>query len=314
MTLITDTAALAAFCDRLRARALRRHRHRVHARPHLLAQALPGAGRRRPSEAAAVDPLAPGIDLAPLLDADGRRSGAQGDARGPAGPRDLLPSAAGCRGRSSTPRSRPWCAASARRSPTTRWWASSPGAQLDKSSRFTDWARRPLSEAQIHYALGDVTHLRVIYERWRPDRPGAAGWAGSSRGVGGAARSQALQPSRREDAWRRLKLRSRDARFLAVVQALAAWREREAQRRDLPRAARSSATTCCWRWPPTARSSVEELRALERVNVDRESAAGDRGGDPARHGAGPRSSCPGCRSRRRCRAGSGPPSICCACC
>ena len=76
-----------------------------------------------------------------------------------------------------------------------------------------------------------------------------------------------------EEAWRRLKLRTRDARFIAIVQALAAWREREAQRRDLPRA-RIIRDDLLMEVAANRPQSVEELKALERVNLDRESVAG----------------------------------------
>jgi ribonuclease D len=145
-------------------------------------------------------------------------------------------------------------------------------AQLDKSSRFTDWARRPLSEQQIRYALGDVTHLRVIYEKLaaRIDEAGRMGWV--------AEEFEALLDPRLyepppEDAWRRLKVRSRDARFVAIVQALAAWREREARRRDLPRA-RIIRDDLLMEVAANRPQTVEQLRSLERVSLDRESAAG----------------------------------------
>ena len=105
---------------------------------------------------------------------------------------------------------------------------------LDKSSRFTDWARRPLSEKQLVYALGDVTHLRVIYEKLAHElkRTGRGPWVAEEMGV---LTDPATYENDPETAWRRLRCRSGNGRFLAVVQALAAWREREAQARDVPR-------------------------------------------------------------------------------
>ncbi len=105
---------------------------------------------------------------------------------------------------------------------------------LDKSSRFTDWARRPLSEKQLVYALGDVTHLRVIYEKLAHElkRTGRGAWVAEEMGV---LTDPATYENDPETAWRRLRCRSGNGRFLAVVQALAAWREREAQARDVPR-------------------------------------------------------------------------------
>jgi ribonuclease D len=146
------------------------------------------------------------------------------------------------------------------------------GAQLDKSSRFTDWARRPLSDAQIRYALGDVTHLRVIYEKLsaRLEQTGRTAWVAEELA---ALLDPALYRQPPEEAWRRLKLRTRDQRFIAIVQALASWREREAQRRDLPRA-RILRDDLLMEVAANRPQSVEELKALDRVNLDRDSLAG----------------------------------------
>ena len=105
---------------------------------------------------------------------------------------------------------------------------------LDKSSRFTDWSRRPLSEKQLVYAIGDVTHLRVIYEKLSAQlaRTGRGEWVAEEMAV---LTDPATYVTRPEDAWRRIKTRSNSPRFLAVVRALAAWREREAQTRNVPR-------------------------------------------------------------------------------
>ncbi|MGE0117120.1 MAG: ribonuclease D [Dongiaceae bacterium] len=108
------------------------------------------------------------------------------------------------------------------------------GARIDKSSRFTDWARRPLTERQVSYALSDVTHLRPIYEKLkrRIDRSGRAGWVAEEMAV--LTNPDTYRQTPRE-AWRRLKVRSEKPRFLAVLREVAAWREEEAQRRNLPR-------------------------------------------------------------------------------
>ncbi|MBC6441659.1 MAG: ribonuclease D [Rhodobacteraceae bacterium] len=107
-------------------------------------------------------------------------------------------------------------------------------ASLDKSSRFTDWARRPLSDMQKAYALADVTHLRVIYEklRTRLDQSGRTSWV--------TEEVQALLDpdtyrSEPEDAWRRIRTRSASPRFLAYVKELAAFRESYAQAHNIPR-------------------------------------------------------------------------------
>ncbi len=108
------------------------------------------------------------------------------------------------------------------------------GARIDKSSRFADWSRRPLTERQLSYALSDVTHLRDIYLKLREEleRTGRSGWLAEEMAVLTTPETYQLEP---ELAWRRIKLRSHEPRFLAIVREVAAWREREAQRRDVPR-------------------------------------------------------------------------------
>jgi len=108
------------------------------------------------------------------------------------------------------------------------------GARIDKTSRFTDWSQRPLSERQLHYAIADVTHLRLAYERLmrRVRKEGRLDWVKEEMAVLTDPATYRLDP---REAWRRLKPRSDKPRFLAVLRELAAWREEEAQRRDLPR-------------------------------------------------------------------------------
>ncbi|MFY9627809.1 MAG: ribonuclease D, partial [Methylocystis sp.] len=105
---------------------------------------------------------------------------------------------------------------------------------LDKSSRFTDWSRRPLSEAQISYAIADVTHLRDIYLhlRSRLERSKRLDWLVDEMQT---LTSPATYEQNPEDAWERLRHRARKPRDLAVLMELAAWRETEAQGRDVPR-------------------------------------------------------------------------------
>jgi ribonuclease D len=108
------------------------------------------------------------------------------------------------------------------------------GARIDKSSRFTDWARRPLTERQVSYALSDVTHLRPAYEKLkrRMDKSGRAAWVAEEMAI---LTNPATYQQEPREAWRRLKVRSEKPRFLAILRELCAWREEEAQRRDLPR-------------------------------------------------------------------------------
>lgn len=108
------------------------------------------------------------------------------------------------------------------------------GARMNKQSRFSDWSRRPLSSQQLDYALGDVTHLREVYEVLanRLAESGRAHWLDQEMAVLTATETYAAEPDK---AWQRIKSRNTEPRFLAVLQAVAAWREREAQRRDIPR-------------------------------------------------------------------------------
>ncbi len=106
---------------------------------------------------------------------------------------------------------------------------------LDKASRFTDWAHRPLTARQIEYALADVVHLRTVYERLQEllAKNGRAGWFAEEMAD---IVDPALYRAEPSEAWRRFRLRGRaDRRMLGVLRAVAAWREAAAQQRDLPR-------------------------------------------------------------------------------
>ena len=108
------------------------------------------------------------------------------------------------------------------------------GVRIDKASQFTDWARRPLSERQLRYALDDVVHLQVIYAKLvaQLEKSGRSGWLDEEMAILADPETYAVEP---ENAWRRLKTRSRNPEYLGVMKELATWRESEAQRRDLPR-------------------------------------------------------------------------------
>lgn len=270
MPLITDTDTLAAFCARMRAeRFIAMDTEFMRDRtywPKLCLVQVAGA-----EEAVAIDALAPGLDLAPLLDLvalpdvlkvmHAARQDLEIFHRLGQLPRPFF----------DTQIAAMVCGFGEEVAYETLVNKLAK-AQLDKSSRFTDWSRRPLSEAQVRYALGDVTHLRVIYEELaaRIERTGRMGWVAEELA---ALTRPGLYENPPEEAWRRLKLRSRDGRFIAIVQALAAWREREAQRRDLPRA-RIIRDDILLEVAASRPGSVEALRSLDRVNLDRESAAG----------------------------------------
>ncbi|MBV8110542.1 MAG: ribonuclease D [Hyphomicrobiales bacterium] len=108
------------------------------------------------------------------------------------------------------------------------------GDNLDKSHRFTDWTRRPLSEAQLTYAVSDVTHLRDVYLTLCADleKRGRSDWMREEMKVLTSPETYRFEP---EHAWERLKTRVRKPKELAVLIEVAAWREREAQERDVPR-------------------------------------------------------------------------------
>jgi ribonuclease D len=108
------------------------------------------------------------------------------------------------------------------------------GDNLDKSLRFTDWTRRPLSEAQIAYAISDVTHLRDVYVKLEADlkKRGRTEWMQEEMRVLTSPDTYRMEP---EHAWQRLQTRVRKPKELAVLIEVAAWREREAQTRDVPR-------------------------------------------------------------------------------
>ena len=108
------------------------------------------------------------------------------------------------------------------------------GARIDKTSRFTDWSQRPLSEKQLKYALSDVTHLRGAYAKLKKqlDKNGREHWLAEEMAILESPSTYRTEPG---SAWKRLKYRARSKRNLAAFIALAAWREREAQKRDVPR-------------------------------------------------------------------------------
>jgi ribonuclease D len=108
------------------------------------------------------------------------------------------------------------------------------GAPIDKSSRFTDWSRRPLSDKQLDYALADVTHLRDVYLELvsRLEAENRAHWLIDEMAILETRATYEVEP---EDAWKRLKMRVKKPVELCVLQHVAAWREREAKSRNVPR-------------------------------------------------------------------------------
>lgn len=139
------------------------------------------------------------------------------------------------------------------------------GGRLDKGARFTDWSRRPLSQRQIDYALGDVTHLRKIYEKLsaRLDAAERRSWVEEEMTLLTDPKTYEIDP---EDTWRRVKFRSRSPRYFAQIQAIAAWREREAQSRDIPRnrVARDEALLEIAAHTPDSAEALDQVRGLSK--------------------------------------------------
>jgi ribonuclease D len=138
-------------------------------------------------------------------------------------------------------------------------------AEVDKSARFTDWSRRPLTKRQLEYALADVTHLRVVYEALAKqlERTGRAAWVEEEIA---ALKEPSLYRNDPAMAWRRLKPRTTNKRFLAVLAAVAQWREEEAQARDLPRnrVIKDEALLEIAAHPPETAQALEHIRAVPK--------------------------------------------------
>jgi ribonuclease D len=145
---------------------------------------------------------------------------------------------------------------------------------IDKSSRFTDWARRPLAQAQIDYAIGDVTYLRDVYRALvaQLEKSGRRSWLEDEMKVLTSAATYEQNP---EQAWERFKTRARKPRDLAVLMDLAAWREQEAQTRDVPRSRvlKDDVLIEVALAAPRTREALGDLRAFPR-GMER-SKAGD---------------------------------------
>lgn len=233
MTLIADTAELARFCARQgKADYITVDTEFMRDRtywPKLCLVQVAG-----PEETAAIDCLAPGLDLAPLFDLLTNPDvlkvfhAARQDieiffhltGKIPAPLVDTQVAAMVCGFGDAVS--------------YENLAAKLAGARIDKSSRFTDWSHRPLTDKQLQYALSDVTHLRPAYEKLkrRIDKTGRAHWVEEEMRVLTDPNTYRLDP---REAWRRLKTRSENRRYLAILREVAAWREEEAQARDLPR-------------------------------------------------------------------------------
>ncbi len=137
--------------------------------------------------------------------------------------------------------------------------------ELDKSSRFTDWARRPLTDNQLTYALADVTHLAALYPRLRSrlEDEGRVAWVADDMK---SLSDPALYDVSPENAWRRLKPRKQSPRYLSVYRAVAKWREKTAQLRDQPRGRilKDDAIDELASQAPTDAAQMERLRSVPK--------------------------------------------------
>lgn len=230
---ISDSDALAAFCHRqAKAEFIAVDTEFMRDRtfwPQLCLVQIAG-----PDEAAAIDPLAPEIDLAPLF----RLMAAPTVLKVFHAARQDIEIFYHLTGAVPTPLFDTQVAAMVCGYGDSVSYETLAGrlagAHIDKSSRFTDWAQRPLTERQLTYALADVVPLRTVYQKLsaRLAKNGRSSWLDEEMAVLTDPGTYRLDPA---EAWRRLKLRSTNRRLLALVRALAAWRETTAQQRNVPR-------------------------------------------------------------------------------
>ncbi len=232
--LITDTATLAALCARLATadfvtvdtEFMRENTFY----PDLCLVQIAGGG-----EAAAVDPKAPGLDLKPLLDLMVDNHDVLKVFH--AGGQDLE-IVYNLTGKTPYPLFDTQIAAMAlgqgEQVSYTNHVQSYLGIAIDKGARFTDWARRPLNDRQLDYAIGDVTHLATLFPKMleKLRKTGRGVWLDEQMARAGDPATYAQEPG---DAWQRLRLPSRKPEVLGRLKALAAWREHEARGKDVPR-------------------------------------------------------------------------------
>ena len=143
------------------------------------------------------------------------------------------------------------------------------GAQIDKSSQFTDWSRRPLTHKQMAYALSDVTHLRTVYEKLRDEieREQKGPWLKGELEDLADAKTYRVDP---EQSWRRIKARIQNRKQQATLMAVAAWREREAQNKNVPRGRilKDEAVAEIAIQVPQNAEAMQQLRLLPRGSAD----------------------------------------------
>lgn len=136
---------------------------------------------------------------------------------------------------------------------------------LDKTSRFTDWSHRPLSDRQLEYAIGDVTYLRTVYEKLsaKLDQNERTQWLDEEMAN---LMNPEIYQMRPEDGWKRVKTKSTNRRFLGILVEISAWREREAQGRDVPRRRilKDESLAEIAAHPPKSSSDLDRMRGIPR--------------------------------------------------
>ncbi len=268
MSILTDNTEIAAFCKRLaRAEYVTVDTEFMREKtfwPILCLIQLAG-----PNEAAAIDPLVPDVDLTPLYTLLANRK----VLKVVHGARQDIEIFFHLTGKVPTPLFDTQIAAMVCGFGDQVGYetlvARLTGHRLDKSSRFTDWSLRPLTEKQATYALGDVIYLREAYEQLR-DRiaeNGRAAWLDEEIDDLTATDSYRIDPV---SAWHRLKPRSTDRRYLAILREVSAWRENEAMQRDIPRnrVLRDEALSEIAAHPPETRAALGRVRGVSRGFAD----------------------------------------------
>jgi len=138
-------------------------------------------------------------------------------------------------------------------------------ASLDKSARYTDWSRRPLTDKQIHYAIGDVTHLRDIYRYFAKqlEKTKRYDWVSEEMDILNSPSTYYVDP---ENAWLRMKIRTNKPKFLGMLKELGRWREIEAQERDMPRnrVAKDETLFEVAAHPPSSPEQLDKIRGLPK--------------------------------------------------
>jgi len=184
--------------------------------------------------------------------------------------------------------------------------ASLANAKIDKSSRFTDWAHRPLSEKQLTYALGDVIYLRDVYLKLKAtlEKNRRSEWVQEEMAVLTNVATYEIRP---REAWKRLKLRSDKPRLCALAQELAAWREIEAQRINVPRSRvlRDEALLEILHHPPHVAQDLARIRGLSNGFAESRQGAEILQAVAAAN-ARPLDQCPVGEERRHVSSGIGP--------